>query len=81
MANSDETGRVLRAYAKVRVLAPGGEIVVLLHTWAIPDAVPDDEWVQQLCADLSARDVSVEPPETRWFLSGRAVVLVGRSVK
>ena len=65
----------------VRVLAPGGAIVVLLHTWAIPDAVPDDEWVQQLCADLSARDVAVEPPQTRWFLSGRAVVLIGRSSK
>ena len=34
---------------------------------------------QQLCADLSARNVIVERPETRWFLSGRAVVLVGRS--
>ena len=65
----------------VRVLVPGGAIVVLLHTWAIPDAVPDDEWVQQLCADLSARDVVVERPVTRWFLSGRAVVLVGHSAK
>ena len=63
----------------VRVLAPGGVVVVLLHTWAIPDAVPDDEWVGQLCADLSARGVRVEPLQTRRFRSGPAMVLVGRS--
>ncbi|CAB4945726.1 unannotated protein [freshwater metagenome] len=63
----------------VRVLAPGGVVVVLLHTWAIPDAVPDDEWVAQLCADLSARDLRVEPPQTRRFRSGPAVVILGRS--
>jgi arsenite methyltransferase len=63
----------------VRVLAPGGVVVVLLHTWAIPDAMPDDEWVEQLCADLSARDVQVVLSQTRRFRSGPAVVLVGRS--
>ena len=65
----------------VRVLAPGGVVVVLLHTWAIPDAVPDDEWVAQLCADLSARDLRVEPPQTRRFRSGPAVVILGRSAR
>jgi ubiquinone/menaquinone biosynthesis C-methylase UbiE len=65
----------------VRVLAPGGVVVVLLHTWAIPDAVPDDEWVAHLCADLSARDLRVEPPQTRRFRSGHAAVIVGRSAR
>lgn len=62
----------------VRVLAPGGVVVVLLHTWAIPNALPNDEWVTQLSADLSARDVRVEPPQTRRFRSGPAMVLLGR---
>ena len=65
----------------VRVLAPGGVIVVLVHTWAIPDAVPDDEWVRRLCDDLRERGVRVELPQTRRFLSGRAAVLVGRSTE
>ena len=65
----------------VRVLAPGGVIVVLVHTWAIPDAVPDDEWIRQLCADLRERGVRVELPQTRRFLSVRAAVLVGRSAE
>jgi ubiquinone/menaquinone biosynthesis C-methylase UbiE len=65
----------------VRVLAPGGTVVVLLHTWAIPDAVPNDEWVGQLCADLSARDIRMEPTQTRRFRSGPAVVLLGRSAR
>ena len=64
----------------VRVLAPGGVVVVLLHTWAIPDALPDDEWVAQLSADLSARDLRVDPAQTRRFRSGPAMVLVARSV-
>jgi len=63
----------------VRVLAPGGVVVVLLHTWAIPDAVPDAEWVGQLSANLTARDLRVEPPQTRRFRSGPAMVLVARS--
>jgi ubiquinone/menaquinone biosynthesis C-methylase UbiE len=63
----------------VRVLAPGGVVVVLLHTWAIPDAVADDEWIGQLCADLSTRDVRVETSQIRRFRSGPAMVLVGRS--
>ena len=65
----------------VRVLAPGGVVVVLLHTWAIPDALPDDEWVAQLSADLSARDLRVDPAQTRRFRSGSAMVLVARSVR
>ncbi len=64
-----------------RVLAPQGVVVVLLHTWAIPDAVPNDEWVGQLCADLSARDIRMEPTQTRRFRSGPAVVLLGRSAR
>jgi ubiquinone/menaquinone biosynthesis C-methylase UbiE len=64
----------------VRVLAPGGVVVVLLHTWAIPDAVPDDEWVAQLSVDLSARDLRVDPAQTRRFRSGPAMVLIARSV-
>jgi ubiquinone/menaquinone biosynthesis C-methylase UbiE len=63
----------------VRVLAPGGVVVVLLHTWAIPDAVPDDQWVAQLCAELSGRGLWVEPPQTRRFRSGPAVMIIGRS--
>ena len=39
----------------VRVLVPGGELVVLLHTWAMPDAVPTEEWIAELTADLSTR--------------------------
>ena len=64
----------------VRVLAPGGVVVVLLHTWAIPDAVPDDEWDAQLSVDLSARDLRVDPAQTRRFRSGPAMVLIARSV-
>jgi SAM-dependent methyltransferase len=63
----------------VRVLAPGGVVVILLHTWAIPDAVPDAEWVGQLSANLTARDLRVEPPQTRRFRSGPAMVLVATS--
>ena len=65
----------------VRVLAPGGVVVVLLHTWAIPDALPDDEWVAQLSADLSARDLRVDPAQTRRFRAGPAMVLVARSAR
>lgn len=62
----------------VRVLVAGGLLVVLLHTWAMPDAVPKDVWIADLCADLSARGVTVVSTQTRWFWSGPALVLVGR---
>ena len=62
----------------VRVLTPGGLMVVLLHRWAIPDAMTNDEWVGHLCADLTARGVRVEQPQTRGFRSGPAMVVVGR---
>lgn len=62
----------------VRVLVPGGRLVVLLHTWAMSDAMPEEEWIAQLCADLTAREVTVEPPQIRRFRSGRAMVLVGK---
>jgi len=39
----------------VRVLVPGGALVVLLHTWAMPDAVPAEKWIAGLTAGLSAR--------------------------
>ncbi|MSV67657.1 MAG: methyltransferase domain-containing protein [Actinobacteria bacterium] len=65
----------------VRVLAPGGVLVVLLHTWAMPDDVPYAEWVAELRTDLSARDVQVEPPQTQRFRSGPAMVLIGRSAR
>ena len=62
----------------VRVLVPGGALVVLLHTWAMPDAVPAEEWIAELTADLSARGVIVESSQIQRFRSGPAMVLVGR---
>jgi ubiquinone/menaquinone biosynthesis C-methylase UbiE len=62
----------------VRVLVPGGALVVLLHTWAMPDAVPAEEWIAELTADLSTRGVVVESSLIRRFRSGPALVLAGR---
>jgi ubiquinone/menaquinone biosynthesis C-methylase UbiE len=62
----------------VRVLVPGGVLVVLLHTWAMPDAVPPEEWIAELTADLSTRGVIVESWQIRRFRSGPALVLAGR---
>jgi ubiquinone/menaquinone biosynthesis C-methylase UbiE len=62
----------------VRVLVPGGALIVLLHTWAMPDAVPAEEWIAELNADLSVRGVVVESSQIRRFRSGPAMVLVGR---
>ncbi len=62
----------------VRVLVPGGALVVLLHTWAMPDAVPADEWIAGLTADLSSRGVIVESSLIQRFRSGPAMVLAGR---
>ena len=62
----------------VRVLVPGGVLVVLLHTWAMPDAVPAAEWIAELTAELSARGVIVESSQIQRFRSGPAMVLAGR---
>ena len=62
----------------VRVLVPGGVLVVLLHTWAMPDAVPAEEWIAELTAELSARGVIVESSQIQRFRSGPALVLAGR---
>jgi ubiquinone/menaquinone biosynthesis C-methylase UbiE len=62
----------------VRVLVPDGVLVVLLHTWAMPDAIPAEEWIAELTADLSARGVIVESSQIQRFRSGPAMVLVGR---
>jgi ubiquinone/menaquinone biosynthesis C-methylase UbiE len=62
----------------VRVLVPGGALVVLLHTWAMPDAVPAEEWTAELTADLSTRGVTVESSQIQRFRSGPALVLAGR---
>ena len=62
----------------VRVLVPGGALVVLLYTWAMPDAVPAEEWIAELTADLSTRGVVVESSLIRRFRSGPALVLAGR---
>ena len=62
----------------VRVLVPGGALVVLLHTWAMPDAVPAEEWIAELTADLSTRGVVAESSQIQRFRSGPAMVLVGR---
>ena len=64
-----------------RVLVPGGVIVVLLHMWAIPSVLPRQEWIKQLCDELSARDVHVEKPRIRRFRSGKALVLIGKRSK
>ena len=61
-----------------RVLVPGGALVVLLHTWAMPDAVSAEEWIAELTADLSTRGVVVESSLIRRFRSGPALVLAGR---
>ena len=62
----------------VRVLVPGGALIVLLHTWAMPDAVSAEEWIAELTADLSARGVVVESSQIQRFRSGPALVLAGR---
>ena len=62
----------------VRVLVPGGVLVVLLHTWAMPDAAPAEEWIAELTADLSTRGVVVESSQIQRFRSGPALVLAGR---
>ena len=62
----------------VRVLVPGGALVVLLHTWAMPDAMTTNEWIAELTADLSTRGVVVESSQIKRFRSGPAMVLVGR---
>jgi len=62
----------------VRVLVPGGVLVVLLHTWAMPDAISKEDWVAELTADLSTRGVIVESSQIRRFRSGPALVLAGR---
>ncbi|MFM7263251.1 MAG: methyltransferase domain-containing protein [Acidimicrobiales bacterium] len=61
-----------------RVLVRGVVLVVLLHTWAMPDAVPKEDWVAELTADLSTRGVIVESLQIRRFRSGPALVLAGR---
>ena len=62
----------------VRVLVPGGVLVVLLHTWAMPDAISAEEWIAELIADLSTRGVAVESSQIQRFRSGPAMVLAGR---
>ena len=62
----------------VRVLVPGGALVVLLHTWAMPDAVPAEVWIAELTADLSTRGVVAESSQIQRFRSGPALVLAGR---
>ena len=62
----------------VRVLVTSGALVVLLHTWAMPDAVPAEKWIAELIADLSSRGVTVESSQIQRFRSGPAMVLVGR---
>jgi ubiquinone/menaquinone biosynthesis C-methylase UbiE len=62
----------------VRVLVPGGALVVLLHTWAMPDAISAEKWIAGLTADLSARGVVVESSQIQRFRSGPAMVLIGR---
>ena len=62
----------------VRVLVPGGVLVVLLHTWAMPDAVSAEEWIAELTTDLSNRGVRVELSQIQRFRSGPALVLAGR---
>jgi ubiquinone/menaquinone biosynthesis C-methylase UbiE len=62
----------------VRVLVPGGALVVLLHTWAMPDAISAEEWIAELTAELSARGVIVESSQIQRFRSGPAMVLAGR---
>lgn len=62
----------------VRVLVPGGVLVVLLHTWAMPDAVTAEEWIADLTADLTERGVRVDLPRIQRFRSGPAMVLVGQ---
>ena len=62
----------------IRVLVPGGALVVLLHTWAMPEAVPAEEWIAELSADLSTRGVTVESSQIQRFRSGPALVLAGR---
>ena len=62
----------------VRVLVPGGALVVLLHTWAMPDTVPAVEWIAELTTDLSNRGVRVELSQIQRFRSGPALVLAGR---
>ena len=62
----------------VRVLVPGGALVVLFHTWAMPDTVPTVEWIAELTTDLSNRGVRVELSQIQRFRSGPALVLAGR---
>ena len=62
----------------VRVLFPGGVLVVLLHTWAMPDAVTAEEWIADLTADVTERGVKVESLQIQRFRSGPAMVLVCR---
>jgi ubiquinone/menaquinone biosynthesis C-methylase UbiE len=62
----------------VRVLVPGGALVALLHTWAMPDAISAEKWIAGLTADLSARGVIVESSQIQRFRSGPAMVLIGR---
>jgi len=62
----------------VRVLVPGGTLVVLLHTWAMPDAISTEEWIAELTVDLSTRGVIAESSQIQRFRSGPAMVLVGR---
>ena len=62
----------------VRVLVPGGVLVVLLHTWAMPDAVTAEEWIADLTADVTERGVKVESLQIQRFRSGPAMVLVCR---
>jgi hypothetical protein len=44
----------------------------------MPDAVPAEEWIAELNADLSVRGVIVESSLIQRFRSGSAMVLVGR---
>jgi ubiquinone/menaquinone biosynthesis C-methylase UbiE len=62
----------------VRVLVPGGALVALLHTWAMPDAISAEKWIAGLTADLSSRGVIVESSQIQRFRSGPAMVLIGR---
>ena len=62
----------------VRVLVPGGVLVVLLHTWAMSDAMTAEEWIAELCTDLSTHGVTVESTQIKRFRSGPALVLVGK---
>ena len=63
----------------VRVLVPGGALVILLHTWAMPDAISAEEWIAELIADLSTRGVVVESSLIQRFRSGPAMVLAGQA--